>query len=103
MEHFNESKRSQLWEEIYAILDQLNIQHSECDDIDKPSAATQIEQAARKHILKSELITDAEDFLTVIKTWNDKEMLGGAKGHKLVNMRPILLAKNICKNILRKK
>ena len=102
MEISKKNNRNPLWEEIYAIIDQLNIQHSESDGLDRLSAAKEIEQAVRKLIFDVELMADAEDFLTAIETWNDREMLGGMKGHKLVNMRPILLAKNVCKKVLKK-
>ena len=45
------------------------------------------------------LIYDAKDFLTAIETWNGKEMKDGMNGHELVKMRPILLAKKVCRGI----
>ncbi len=45
------------------------------------------------------LLHDAKDFLLAIETWNGREMKDGMKGHELVKMRPILLAKKVCKGI----
>ena len=45
------------------------------------------------------LLHDAKDFLLAIETWNGKEMKDGMNGHELIKMRPILLAKKVCKGI----
>jgi len=45
------------------------------------------------------LLSDAKDFLLAIETWNGREMKDGMNGHKLVKMRPILLAKKVCRTI----
>lgn len=48
MEKSNKVERSDVWNNIYEVLARLDLKQVEGDNLDRPSAATQIEEAVKK-------------------------------------------------------